>query len=146
MKFKTMIILLFFIIPFTVNAGDYDFQIGGDQHWTKSPYRAIEGQELAIVAQGSVKHSLISGWYGPDGNSGALCGNCRITSNCAVAALIMKIGNSKAYCVGTLLSGAAPASGDIYFAINDVPPNDNEGNFSIKLTGPGVTLGGNTFD
>lgn len=88
----------------------------------------------------------MSGWHGPAGNASAFCANCRITRRCNVAALIMKIGNSKPYCVDPIISGNAPASGAIYFAINDMPLNDNDGSFQIKLVGPGVTLGGSTFD
>jgi len=141
--------LLFTIITialFLSHAIAYDFQIAGTSGWTKTPYAAIEGKELVIAAKGKIKHSFISGWHGPSGNSAAFCTGCRYTTKCNVAALIMKIGeNGKIYCVDPIISGKAPASGPIYFAINDMPLNDNEGSFIIKLEGPGVTLGGSHF-
>jgi len=136
---------IFMIFSTTLFAEDYTYSISGTSGWIKSPYNAISGKELVIAARGSVKHSWMSGWHGPGGNSAAFCSDCRLTRRCNVAALIMRIGNSKIYCIDPLISGPAPASGAIYFAINDVPLNDNDGSFTIKLSGPGVSIGGSRF-
>ncbi len=126
---------------------DPDYSISGTSTWTKTVFRAVKGEEIRIVARGSVKHSWMSGWHGPDGNPSPFCSGCVITSKCNVAELIMRIGKTgKIYCVGSLLRGKAPADGDIYFAINDTPLGDNEGGFEIMLRGPGIDLGGRTFD
>lgn len=58
----------------------------------------------------------------------------------------MTIWSNKSYCVDPVISGNAPASGAIYFAINDIPLNDNDGSFIITLSEHGITLGGSTFD
>ena len=135
------------LIALSAQAEAYDYSIAGSSSWTKTPYNAVQGKELVIAATGEVKHSWMSGWHGPGGNSSAFCADCRVTRKCNVAALIMRIGErGDPYCVDPFLSGAAPASGAIYFSINDFPLNDNEGSFDIKLEGPGVSLGGSTFD
>ena len=147
-NFFSISLILFLGVSQICIARDFNYYLSGSSSWVKTPYRAISGKHMILIAKGSVKHSWMSGWHTPDGNPNSFCGNaCKLTSKCSVAALIMKIGKrGKVYCVGTLLSGKAPTSGDIYFAVNDIPPSDNEGGFDIILSGTGITIGGNTFD
>lgn len=139
-----LISLVFYAIP--AHTQEYEFYIPGTYGWTKTPYNAVKGQQLIIAATGSVSHSFMSGFHGPQGNSNAFCRDCRMVAHCNVAGLIMRIGNGRAFCVDPILRGSAPASGPIYFAINDAPLHDNSGGFRIILSGPGVTIGGSTFD
>ena len=136
-----------FSLPFgSAYAEEYEWYVRGSSLWTKSPFNAITGEDIGIAATGSVSHSWMSGYHGPDGNSGAFCQDCRLTYDCNVAALLVRIGASgRVYCVGSLIQGKAPASGPIYFAINDVPPNDNQGGFDIFLSGPGISPSGGSF-
>lgn len=143
---RFLFVTFFSIGTFSVQAQEYDWQISGTSGWTKSPYTARAGAEIIIAAFGQVQHSWISGWHGPDGNSSAFCQNCKLESSCNVAALLVRFGQSdKVYCVGNLISGPSPASGSIYFAINDSVLSDNQGSFSIKIGGPGVSVGGGSF-
>ncbi len=122
-----------------VNWSEPDVTLDGKSGWVKTSFQVTEGKEITIQAKGRVRHSWMSGWHGPKGNPSPFCNSCRTSSRCNVAALIVKFGrDGKVHCVEEKISGKAPASGFVYFAVNDHPLNDNEGEFNIILHGPGV--------
>lgn len=105
--------------------------------WMSTSICFNKGDDLVIAVTGTVKHSWASGFVGPEGNPNSMCGDgCKPhTKSCNVGALVSKIGNGAIRCVGSAISGETDSSGEIMFAINDAPTQDNEGSWQIMLQG-----------
>lgn len=120
---------------------------GTTSGWAGSGVCFDAGDSITIMATGSVLHSDWDGKYhGPEGNPNSFCGNrCKPYSNkCNVAALVAKIGSSSVRCVGTAISGTINDTGELKFAINDSPVNDNDGEFNVMIKGGSLCGNGNS--
>ncbi|TYL53836.1 CHAT domain-containing protein [Agromyces mariniharenae] len=118
-----------------------DLSVAGDSGLASVHVRCEDGQHLHLSATDDVQDGGSSGASAtPDGMSGVLMADDPIPSANHLA-LIGRLGGTT-FVVGTALSLACPAAGDLELGVNDGEPAGNTGEFTVSIqdvTGdPGV--------
>ena len=111
---------------------------GKTQGWYGTGMCFEKGDKMVLKPRGTIEHSWASGYNGPEGNPGSLCGNsCKpLASHCNVGALVGRIGSGgSAQCVDGDISTTVSNSGELFLGINDMPVQDNEGSFYVDIKG-----------
>ena len=119
-------------VPLTATSQTRTVRVRADQDWTPTNIVVQEGESLSFRARGSIVWSIKFGEStDPDGVM-VEASYFRPLSKIGVGALIGRVGE-QVFFIGSMSSGNAPASGELFLGINDDKFSDNEGQFSVDI-------------
>lgn len=113
-----------------------EFEVPGTVIWLDSGMNATAGQRLSVRATGEI--SLGNGvMVGPDGLASTPANSAPMITDLPFGSLIMRVGvGGAAIFAGHATDVAAPASGRVYFGVNDKSTTDNSGSFVVRVRLP----------
>jgi len=105
--------------------------------WINSEVNVIAGQRVSISSRGIV--NTYGGREGsnsdPNGQANGMCGGTKCpVIGVGYGSLIGRVGDGKAFFVGTSLEFVADRDGQLYFTVNDWECDDNTGTFNLVIT------------
>jgi hypothetical protein len=121
--------------------------VNGNQPWTDTGINVKKGDLVSFAATGQVR---VATGDSPDvvadpngANNFPAPRNNYPLPTMAVGGLIAKVGNDKAFGIGTLTHAISmPENGRLYLGVNDDGFGDNSGAFYVTITGAGGTPNG----
>lgn len=118
----------------TQNLQGGDIIVSGKKQWTRTGIHIEKGDRIEINASGKV-YANSSVFGNPDGitNRPDWDYYC-IVKGKAHAGLIARIGDEKAFFVGSSYSFTADASGELILGVNDNDTGNNKGEFSVSVS------------
>ncbi|WP_339903307.1 hypothetical protein, partial [uncultured Cyclobacterium sp.] len=118
----------------TEKTSQYDFKIPGKVGRLKTNGRKIKkGEEIQIVASGSVVFGMFAGSASPNGFTNGAFKSYNILGGANHGALLFRIGQGDWYFVGTEMTIISKDEGDMQFLINDADASNNSGEFKVQV-------------
>ena len=117
-----------------------EVEVSATKAWLDSGMNATAGQRLSARASGEV--SLGNGIaVGPDGLASTPPDSALLVPELPFGSLIIRVGlGGTPVFAGHATDFVAPASGRVYFAVNDRSTSDNSGSFAVRVRLPNAKM------
>lgn len=117
-------------------APTYNVDVEAKACWMKSDINVVTGQRVSISAKGIVNTYKGSpgGDSDPNGQAANMCGGTKCpVIGVGYGSLIGRVGDGKAFFVGSAYEFIADRDGPLYFTVNDWECDDNNGTFNLVI-------------
>lgn len=129
---KAIVAIGVFCVPLLAASQTRTLRVRADRDWTRTNIVVREGEQISFRARGSIVWSTKYGESTDPDGARVEAGYFRPLSDAGVGALIGRVGEQVFY-IGSMRSGNAPASGELFLGINDDKFSDNEGYFTVDI-------------
>ena len=114
----------------------FKVQVPANACWMNSKVAVTAGQKLTISASGSANTNggVMESTSGPNGQP-FMCGGTKCpVIGVGYGSLVGRVGDGKAFFIGTRLEFVPDRDGQLYFTVNDWECDNNSGQFDLVIT------------